>query len=51
MYKDSKFFVEIMSVLVNFIRIDNTGFLSNARHIEIVIAMAKSVSVMSYMYM
>ena len=34
----------MMSVVFNYIRVDNEGFLSNPKHVEIVIAMAKTVS-------
>ncbi len=36
--------LEMMSVIFNYIRVDNEGFLTNAQHVEIVIAMAKTVN-------
>lgn len=36
-------FLEMMAVVYNFIRIDTDTFLTNAKHIEITIAMSKSV--------
>ena len=38
------FTTEMMSVIFNYIRVDNDAFVSNPSHVEIVIAMAKSVS-------
>ena len=35
---------EMMGVIYNFIRVDPDNFISNQRHIEIVISMAKTVS-------
>lgn len=37
------YFSEMMSVVFNYIRVDNEGFLSNPKHVEIVIAMAKTM--------
>ena len=36
--------LEMMSVVYNYIRVDNDTFLSNPKHVEIVISMAKTVS-------
>ena len=39
--------LEMMSVVYNYIRVDNDTFLSNPKHVEIVISMAKTVSITS----
>ena len=38
------FCLEMMAVMYNFIRIDTDTFLTNPKHIQIIIAMSKSVS-------
>jgi len=37
------YFTEMMSVLYNFVRVDTDTFLSNTKHIEIIISMCKSI--------
>ena len=38
-------FSEMMSVLYNFVKVDTEAFLSNPKHIEIIISMCKTVSI------
>ena len=37
-------FSEMMSVLYNFVKVDTEVFLSNPKHIEVIISMCKTVS-------
>ena len=39
---------DMMAVLYNFVKVDTEMFLSNVKHVEIVITMCKSVSVCNH---